>query len=73
MQSILYCFVERCYTNKHALPYPFSMEKGVCCHDNRNVTSAAEMVRWRVCCLSYAGAMHRGEVIQIMESISCDF
>lgn len=56
-----------------AVFYSFSMEKGVCCHDNSNVTSMAVMVRWRVCCISYAGAMHKGEVIQIMESISCDF
>jgi len=59
--------------NKLALLYSFSVERGVCCHDNSNVTSVAEMLRWHVCCISYAGAMHRREVIQIMESISCDF
>lgn len=36
--------------------HSFSVEQGVCCHDNSNVTSVAEMVRWRVCCISYAGA-----------------
>lgn len=46
---------------------------GDCCHDNSNVTSMAEMLRWRVRSVSYAGAARRGKVIQIMESISCDF
>lgn len=58
--------------NKLTLPYGFSGKMGVCCHDNSNVPSMAEMLRWRVYFICRCSA-HRGEAIQIMESISCDF
>lgn len=59
--------------SQDAASHSSSLEKGACCHDNSNANSVAAMLKWRVCCISYAGALHRGKVIQIMESISCDF